>query len=530
MKKTLVLFPTLLGMLLTGCGGGDAGGGIVPTANRKEQFNSARRNSMESTEYQYDFNVTAKIKFKNAISYSPATYSGTTYVNTNNENTQFLQKRNISGLLVIDSTNYIYNVGTDLVKISADEDKDFSVVNHETVSSVYDFDKFNFGHILKTLSDNDCLNATYKNGKYELTLHTNFSQDSLLGVLNFIDSNIILKALSAYTKQQWGVGFQVNTWATIDETSSRLLKFHFDASVNIKDTFDIGFEFEQTFTKYSNVTINLPVFENTDIAQSDVENKLTTVRNVFNSSKAESTSYYNYDVKTTVDHGISKSNPLGLAVNSRTQGFARRQIIDNTIFFNNRLEVDSDYKNSDQLGDLVEDYDSYRAKLNDSNKTVYDVLDPKVGFNKYTELTDYNEENIDEYYMLPASSSIDYSNIKVVKKTTDSNGNSVYKFGLSTEAVKYYLHEYNKSFRIDFNRETIFDIYKIDSGFAAKKAMFKITVSPENKILSVDMDLKGFYVESDSGDQVKYRLEVSIDYDWTKSYSAVTKKEDIDNN
>ena len=85
------------------------------------------------------------------------------------------------------------------------------------------------------------------------------------------------------------------------------------------------------------------------------------------------------------------------------------------------------------------------------------------------------------------------------------------------------------TYRIDFNRETIFDIYKIDSGFVAKKAMFKITVSPENKILSVDMDLKGFYVESDSGDQVKYRLEVSIDYDWTKSYSAVTKKEDIDN-
>ena len=528
-KKILFLASALLGALLSSCGGSTTTP-PTPSVDYKKQFNAARQNTTESIQYEYDFSLTAKIKFEKAVSFSPAVYSGTTYVNSSNEDTQFLQRRNTSGLLVIDSTNYIYNVGTDLVKVSADEDKDFSVVNHERVSSTYDFDKNNFGYILKTLDDSHCLSATYSNGKYNLSLHTNFSQDSMLSVLNFIDSKTILKALNSYTKSQWGVGLTVNAWATLSDDNQYLKTFHFDAAVSIKDTFDIGFEYEQTFKKYNGVSIVLPSFKSTIISQDEVQKKLNTISDVYNNSKNASTSYYDYDVKTTVDHGVSKTNPLGLAVNSRTQGFARRQIIGDTVFFNNRLLVDSDYKNKDQYGDLVQDYDSYRAKLNDTNKTVYDVLDPKVGFNQYTELTSYDGEDVDEYYMLPGSHSLTYDYVKVIKQTTDKDGNNVYKFGLSTEGVKKLLNEYNKSFRIDFKRVTVFDIYKINSDFVAKKALYTIVTNPgNNKIISVDLDLKGFYVESGSGDQVKYRLEVSIDYDWTKSYTAVSDKKDIDN-
>ncbi len=538
-KKHLFLAAILLGSLLSSCGGNGASSSSssstsvppAPVTDYKKQFNAARKKSVEANQYQYDFALTAKIKFKSAASFSPAVYSGTTYVNASNEDTQFLQKRNVSGLLVIDSTNYIYNVGTDLVKISADEDKDFSVVNHETVSSVYDFDKNNFGYILKTLNDNQCLTATYSQGKYNLSLHTNFSQDSLLGVLNFIDSKTILKALNSYTKEQWGVGLSVNAWATLSDDNQYLKTFHFDASVSIKDTFDIGFEYEQTFQKFSNVSIALPSFESSVVSQDEVQTKLNKISNIYNASKNAATSYYDYDVKTTVDHGVSKGNPLGLAVNSRTRGYAKRQIVDDTVFFNNRLLVDSDYKNKDQYPDLVKDYDAYRAKLNDENQTVYDVLDPKVGFNEYTELTEYDEEDIDEYYMLPAADTLTYDSVKVIKQTTDKTGNNVYKFGLSTQGVERLLKEYNKSFRMDFNRVTIFDIYKISADFVAKKALYTVVTNPENnQILSVDLDLKGFYTELDSGDQVKYRLEVAIDYDWSKSYTAVSDKKDIDNN
>ena len=151
MKKKLLFVPILLGMLVSSCGGS---GGDVPTEDYKATFNAARKNTSTALAYEYDFSVKAKIKFAGAVSFSPANYSGTTYVKTENPNTQFLQRRELSGALVIDSTNYVYNIGTDLIKISADENKDFSVVNHETVSSIYDFDKFNFGHILKTLNDN----------------------------------------------------------------------------------------------------------------------------------------------------------------------------------------------------------------------------------------------------------------------------------------------------------------------------------------------------------------------------------------
>lgn len=531
MKKRMYLLSAILfSVVLCSCGGDkNSTTDTVTPPDGVATFRAARKKTIESTQYQYDFALTAKIKFKNAVNFSPATYSGTTYVNTGEATTKFLQKRSLTGALVIDSTNYIYNVGNDLIKVSADENKDFSVINHEQVDSVYDFDKHNFSYILKQLNDNDVLKADFEDGKYVLSLHTNFNQDSLLGMLNLIDSKTILKALNSYTKEKWGVDFSVNTWATLNSEKSHLESFHFDAKVVIKDTFEIGFEFDQKFTKYSGVSIVLPTFSNTIVEENAVKSELADVLSIYNASKNASTSYYNYDVKTTVDHGVSKTNPLGLAVNSRTQGFAKRQIVADKVYFNNRLEVDSDYKNSDQLGNLVKDYDSYRARLNNGADTVYDVLDPKVGFNQYTELTSYNESLIDEYYMLPASDMISYDNFKVVKKTQDGSSNNVYKFGLSNTAVKNLLSYYNSTFRIDYDRVTIFDIYKIDSEFNAKKASFTITTNADSKLVSLNIDLLGFYIEKDSGDQVKYRLEVDIDYDWSKSYTAVTKKEDIDN-
>lgn len=535
-KRMLFLTPILLGMFLCSCGGGgedtssSSTGSIVPPPDGVTTFRNARKNTMESVQYEYNFSLTAKIKYKSAPSFSPATYSGTTYVNAGETNTKFLQKRSLTGALVIDSTNYIYNVGNDLIKVSADENKDFSVINHEQVDSVYDFDKHNFSYILKELQDDNVLKAEYSNGKYELSLKPNFNQDSLLGMLNMIDSKTIIKALSSYTKEQWGVGFAVNIWATLNAEKSHLSVFHFDASVDIKDTFEIGFEFEQQFTKYSGVTIQLPTFENTVVEENAVKGELTNILSMYDASKAASTSYYNYDVKTTVDHGVSKSNPLGLAVNSSTKGYTKRQLIGDKVYFNNRLEVDSDYKNKDQYGDLVKDYDSYRAMLNDGDDTVYDVLDPKVGSNQYTKLTEYSESAIDNYYLLPASNMISYDNFKVVKKTQDSSLNNVYKLGLSNDAVKSLLAYYNSAIRIDYTRATIFDVYKIDTDFVAKKAAFTIVTNSDNKLVSVDIDLKGFYNEKDSGDQVKFRLEVDIDYDWSKSYTAVSAKEDIDNN
>lgn len=540
-KNTLFLLAILPTMLSSGCGGsgeegagGGSGGGTTSTTTIPvdgiQTFKNAKKNTIESIQYQYDFALTAQIKFKNAVKFSPATYSGTTYVDTSNPNTKFLQKRTLSGALVFDSTNYIYNVGNDLIKISADEDKDFSVINHESVDSVYDFDKHNFSYILKELSDNDVLNADFKDGKYNLSFHTNFNQNSLLGMLNLIDSKTLINALSSVTKEKWGVGFGVNIWATLDETKAHLATFHFDANVNVKDTFELGFTFEQTFTKYSGVTITLPSFENTIIEEDEVKSELANVLAMYNGSKLASSSYYNYDVKTAVDHGVSKQNPLGLAVNSRTQGYTKREIINDLVYFNNRLEVDSDYKNNDQYGDLVKDYDSYRARLNDGEDTVYDVLDPKVGLNQYTKLDDYSESSTDDYYMLPTSNIFSYDNLKVVKKTTDSNSNNVYKFGLSNDAVKNLLNHYNPKFRMDYTRVTVFDIFKIQSDFVAKKALFTVVTNSDDKLVSLDIDLKGFYVESDSGDQVKYRLQVEIDYDWSKSYTAVSNKADIDNN
>lgn len=538
-KRSLLFATAMLALLLGGCDDGEPtpsspGATSNPTSQTSsnppvdyaQRFSHAKEQTVDSDQYEYTFELKAKIKFAGAINFSPATYSGKTQINENASGTNFYQERNVSGLLVIDNTTHIYNEGNDLVKISEDEDKDFSVINHESVESWRDLDTHNFGRILKTLDANGLLKAELKNNKYQLSLKPNFSKDSILGILNYIDSNIILKALSSLTESQWGVGLSVNTWATLTSDNAHLQTFHFDATISIKDYFDVGFELDQTFTKYSGVNIVVPTFTNVVTGETEINTVLNNVKSIYDTTVNAPTSYYDYNVKTTVDHGISKSNPFGFAVDSTTKGYAKRQIVGDTVYFNNRLEVDSDYKNKDQLGDLVKDYDSYRAKINDGDDTVYDVEDPKIGFKKYTALAGYDEETVDNFYMLPKKNNFEYGKIIALRQSKDSDEHDVYKFGLSTNSIKSFLQEFNSYFRIDFKRETIFDIYKVDSDFSAKKGLFTLTVD-EGKILSLNLDLKGFYTETGSQDEVKYRFQVKIDFDWSKSYTAVTDKSNI---
>ena len=497
---------------------------VKPKPTPKEIFVRAKNKTYENNVYEYTYSAKAQIKFKNAISWSPAQLSGTIQYDAGALDTQYMHKKDVTGALVFDCTTYTYNQGFDMITVNANEKKDFSIINKEKLPNNYQFETNSIGYILKALADNDNLNVTKSGDQYNLDLKTNFAQDSLLHVLNYVDSRKIIDTLSEYTTDKWGVGFNYNCYAKLNATETAVSAFHFDASVSIKDTFEIGFEFDQNFTKVgSGVKIKLPEFENTYVSESDISNQLSTLNSALSTAKH---GYYDFDLKTKVDHGVSKTNPLGMGVDSHSKGFAEREIIGNDVFFHNKMEVDSDYKNNDQYPDIAEDYKSYRVKVNNDTKDVYDV-EKKILKDSFTKIENYNNDAIDDYYMLFDSNFLSTNNIKILRKTTDDKNVTTYRLGLGSDSIQNLLKYYNSVIRLDKDLVEHINVYNIINSFDAKKSDVEFLVDANGNLTNINMFFKGFYV-CETAKQVKFNFDLEIEFDSShQAYTAPLDKDDI---
>lgn len=508
--------------------GGTQNGGnnnVTPKSNL-ETFMDAKSATYASGAFKYTYTMGAQLKFKGAISFSAANTNGEICYNKNAGNTVYVHKKENSGALLFDSTKYIYNNGTDLIEISADETKDFSVVNSSKITADYDFETNALGNLVKGLTEDNISEITKSGSTYNITLKTSFT-NKYLSILNFIDSEKIIDTITKYTSDAVGVTPTFVCTATLSPDATTLKSFALTANISIKDTVDIIFSYSQTFVSVGeNIPISIPSFGNTLIDSTAINSELNDVVSAINEVLNAPSSYYTYKLETEVDHGVSKGNPLGLAVNSTSTGFAQRQIIGNDIFFHNRLALDSDYKNNDQYPDIVVDYERYRARVNNTTKDVYDVTDGAFK-NTYTQLENYDNADIDNYYMMIDLDWLSSDSVKIMRVTENQDGTTKYELGLSNDAVKSILLYYNDQIRLDADLEEHIDVYKIASAFSANKATFEIVLDVDGNVASIEIDTNGFYTLSD-GEQVKFELKLNIEFNYTKApYTAPTEYGDI---
>jgi|GEM_PF-3922078 hypothetical protein len=532
MNKGRLLTLTFATAVLASCSIGSSGTSIPASASSseslKEAYETARKNAVEANQFQYDFALAAKIKYKGALDYSPANISGTTYFNKGNAGTQYLQKRTTGGLLLIDSTTYTFNKGTTYIKV-AENDGDFAVSDSETIASDYNFESKTFGKLLNYLDESKLSSietSALEDGTYDLGIKPEFGRESIDSIVGLIDVNTIVDALSLITTEKWGVGLSLTSSVTL--ANAQIKAFDFAFAISYED-FSLEFSYNQTYSHLgSGVAISVPDFSNALTSESEIQTNLTAIKEAYSASSSASSSYYDYSLKTTVDHGVSKSNPLGLAVNSTSAGFAYRAIQNDKVYFDNRLELDSDYKNKDQYPGIVKDYERYRARVNDGNDTVYDCEDRVAPLsNVFTKLGDYSNDAIDDYYMLVPEKYFSPDYVKILRKSTDKKGNTVYKLGMNATGLKSLLADYDKSIRLDVTLAHPIDVYQIGSDFFAKRCDFEITVDPSNRIDSVSLASKGYYAMTNAG-QVRYGIDLSIAYDWDKkAYDIPTRASQI---
>jgi len=77
-----------------------------------------------------------------------------------------------------------------------------------------------------------------------------------------------------------------------------------------------------------------------------------------------------------------------------------------------------------------------------------------------------------------------------------------------------------RSVRLDADLKQAIDVFQIDSGLTTEKVSFLIDVNQDDKLDSIKLLTKGFFVMS-GADQVKYSLSLSLKYDWSASAYAI---------
>lgn len=526
MKKIVFVLAMILPVVLISCGTSNDSQEIPS----KEVFLRAKDNTINNDSFEYNFALNATVKFASAIEVSLAKIEGKTKWNSKSPTTQYYQERTLSGPLLIDSTHYSYNVDSTYISIDSDETKDFSVVESETITPEFNFESKTFGFLLRLIDGTNITRTSFKDGNYNLTLGNVFAKNSASELLNIIKISSLVEALSYITEENYGIAFSLDCYATVE--SNHIKNFVFDFAINVKDVVEANISYTQNYVHVGDgVSITRPVFANAITSEDGIQSALSLIQSGFNKAETAVHSEYDYDLKTTVDHGPSKQNPLGLAVNANPRGYTKRKVENGSVFFLNRLESDSDYKNNDQYPTLVNDYELYRAVIKNTNKDVYDIEDKLwPASDVYTKLSSYDNHQIDDHYMQIDSSFFTKNNVKIMKKTVNENGSSTYRLGLSKAATIFLLDEYNKSIRLikddSVEKANHIDVYQIADNFSANKVQFLVTLDSTGVLSEISIYIKGMYDMTNSN-HVKFAFDLSLKYDWdNNNYEPPTKVED----
>ena len=147
--------------------------------------------------------------------------------------------------------------------------------------------------------------------------------------------------------------------------------------------------------------------------------------------------------------------------------------------------------------------------------------------NTFNLLDNYNNDSIDDYYMMVNPAWLSSNYVKILRKTSDKNNNASYRMGVSGDSIKEILESYNKSIRLDKEGTKWIDVYDIENSFEARKSEIEYVIDSTGKLSTIDMEFKGFY-KIDTGKQVKFEFDLEIEFDYSKkAYTAPTDKKDI---
>ena len=405
-------------------------------------------------------------------------------------NVSYLDEHVNSGVLFNDGTLYEYKKGDNVYKINLNEKNEVVKFKFENTPS-FKYESSSFAKSLFSYEDSDIKGLIkVNNNQYALKTTSNFSSISAV-VASDID-NPIVKSI-----------FEVN----IPETDANFKQYiSFDADGFLKNytysfridvskvEFELSYTLNFTSINSSNLVINEPNIDNLIIGEKEVSDNLNVIKSNVETYKALSNSAYDFELKTELDEGVTS-----LARTATVKGKTKRNVNDGTVYYNNKIEVDSNYKSNDFYGDKVEDYKRTRGVLSD--KTVYDVED-KVFKDEGTQVQVPLDS--DEYYFLPENSLLNATGVGAITKKVDKGVTSYYLIANNIFIEKYF-DSINSLVRLDCtlkNNIKVLGTYQKDS-LEISNSKFVYSFN-NNDLVSIIVDLEGNFVTTLEGTNTPY--------------------------
>lgn len=399
----------------------------------EEAFREARKNTVGADipgfEYTYTMDVSASYL---GFSLSGNTEGSVKYSSVGD--VSYYDESVNSGALLYDRSNYKICRGSSLQKISLDENGKMISFSADQVIPGYKYDSSSFAKAIFTYSDNQLgsVSSTGKSGVYKLNSSMSFSSVIAL-IADNINNPVVEKMLGDLPETSADTalyvtfdGDQIGTYTYEFKVSVSELQFELKYSLNF---IDVGVA--ESITPRS--------FEKVALSPEDIEDLKNEVDLVVDEFKNRESSGYDFSAKTGVDFGLTTGE-----INSTFAGTAYRKLENESVYFHNDIEIDSDYKNKDLYKDKgIEDVHVKLTKL--SNGEVH-LIEKKLLIDATQKVENFTDSEMTSFYLfdiLANSGEYSFAQKEVLGDTV------IYTFGLTNDGVAILLAWLNGSLDLD---------------------------------------------------------------------------------
>ena len=475
----------------------------------QDAFKKARNNTIgESVNgYEYDYTLDVDVSYM-GLALIGKTIGNSKY-NALSNDISFYDEHVNSGALFYDGSKYQIKKGRELHTISLDENDIVKKYDIKEVGDDYKYDSSSFAKAIFEYDDKSLkeISPTSKANEYKLKTSFNVSSGIAL-VGNYINHPIVEKLIGQLPETS------VDTGMYVTFSSDKLNSYRYEMNIDVEGI-KLSLIYSLTFKNIGVApSITPKVFNNTYVSNSDIITVKAEINTYLDDYKNKEHSSYDFKAKTAVSY--AKKNDI----NATIDGWSKRKVSSNEVYYLNDYEIDTDHKNADLYKDKgLGDCHGGRVKL--STGEVHD-LKKKAILSGYIDVGIATHEDIDNYYLLDVLEMI--NSVSFIQKINDSkNGTITYAIGSNTASALNILKSFNNSLRLNPLKECSVDVKAfgdfLDSSFTVNDFEFNIIIA-NNEFSSLKLEMNGgiqtsfpnsrdFNAKQDAGYELEFNLSVT---------------------
>lgn len=428
----------------------------------------------DSYNYTYEFNVQVAYKIEGIFGpWANATFKGEVfYIENPSGYDQFYINRNLSGLLLPDTEQIIYNIDDNIITLNMGNDKVLVTYPKREIDSNYLLETNIFGDILKILNEDMITNLSYFKSNDEYVVNLDASSNSSL-ITSLTEASRVIEISSGDSP----IGIDSELKFTLND--NKIKDFSYEVKFNILDIYFV-ISYTQTFVSFYVESIENPTPEGYLIDE-DLETAQAFLKNLVSTQFLSDNLAYEFFIDTEVDPGITD-----ISLGTRSVGFYYQTVIDDIKYFTQRFEFDGDYE-PEKI-----DHERYRALINDGTGEIWDEHIVTVGLNDFEIVNDTNYYEVMTMFLYDFEWMIDQS---MMMEVIDTEAIETYRLLFEEDTFKTILEKYNDM--IDF------EIFNIESGLQMGDIEIYFIVENGN-IKEITMNIDGVYFDNE---EIKQNLD-----------------------